>query len=120
MEIMRRILITLLCMVSLSAYAQHTVVVNPDGTHSVVINNGTTSTIVNSDGTHSTAIKNGNTTTIVNPDGTHSIAINNGNTTTVVNPDGTHSVVIKNGESATKDKQKWKKRRVPKSKDKKE
>lgn len=101
MEIMRRIFITLLCMVSLSAYAQHTVVVNPDGTHSVVINNG-------------------NTSTIVNPDGTHSIAINNGNTTTIVNPDGTHSVVIKNGESATKDKPKWKKRRVPKSKDKKE
>ena len=98
---MRRILLSLLCMLSLSAYAQHTVVVNPDGTHSIAINNGNTSTIVNPDGTHSTAIKNGNTTTIVNPD-------------------GTHSVVLKNGESATKDKPKWKKLRVPKSKDKKE
>ena len=88
-------------MVSYSAYAQHTVIVNPDGTHSVVINNGTTSTIVNSNGTLS-------------------IAINNGNTSTIVNPYGTHSVVIKNGESATKDKPKWKKLRVPKSKDKKE
>ena len=88
-------------MVSYSAYAQHTVIVNPDGTHSIAINNGTTSTIINPDGTHSTAIKNGNTTTIVNPD-------------------GTHSVVIKNGEGTTKDKPKWKKLRVPKSKDKKE
>ena len=101
MDIMRRILISLLCMVSLSAYAQNTVVINPDGTHSVVINHGTTSTIVNPDGTHSTAIKNGSTTTIVNPD-------------------GTHTVVIKNGESTTKDKPKWGKRRTPKSKDKKE
>ena len=50
-------------MVSLSAYAQHAVVVNPDGTHS-------------------TAIHNGNSTTIVNPDGTHSVVINNGNSAT--------------------------------------
>ena len=47
-------------MVSLSVYAQHTVVVNPDGTHS-------------------TAIRNGNTTTIVNPDGTHTVIANNRN-----------------------------------------
>lgn len=57
---MRYILISLLCMVSLSVYAQHTVVVNPDGTHS-------------------TAIRNGNTTTIVNPDGTHTVIANNRN-----------------------------------------
>ena len=45
---MRRILLSLLCMVSLSAYAQHAVVVNPDGTHSVVINNGNSATKDNS------------------------------------------------------------------------
>ena len=144
---MRRILLSLLCMVSLSAYAQHTVVVNPDGTHSVVINNGNTSTIVNPNGTHSTAIHNGNTTTIVNPDGTHSTAvqngnisiivnpngthstaIHNGNTTTIVNPDGAHSIAVhngtntvitNNGNEATKDKPKWKIKRASKSKDKK-
>ena len=113
---MRRILISLLCMVSLSASAQHTVVVNPDGTHSIAINHGKTSTIVN----HSTAINHGRTSTIINSDGTHSVAINHGNTSTIVNPDGTHSVVIKKGKRATKDKPKWEKWRAPKSKDKKE
>ena len=96
--IMRRVLLSLLCMVSLSAYAQHTVVVNPDGTHS-------------------TAIHNGNTTTIVNPDGSHSPAIHNGNSITIVNPDGTHTVVMNNGNSATKGNPKWKKWRTLKSKD---
>ena len=97
---MRRILLSLLCMVSLSAYAQQTIVVNPDGTHSVVINNG-------------------NSATIVNPNGTHSTAIHNGNSSIIVNPDGTHSVVINNGNSATKDNPKWKKWRTRKSKNKK-
>ena len=64
---MKPILTCLLFFIGLSAYAQHTVVVNPDGTHSVIINNGNVSTIVNPDGTHSTAIMNGNSTTIVNP-----------------------------------------------------
>ena len=65
---MRRILLSLLCMVCLSAYAQHTVVVNPDGTHSVAINTA------------------GNSATIVHPDGTHTISINTGNSATKVNP----------------------------------
>ena len=41
---MKRILLCLLCFMSLSAYAQHTVVVNPDGTHSTVIENGSNNT----------------------------------------------------------------------------
>lgn len=86
-------------MVSLSAYAQHTVVVNPDGTHSLVINSG-------------------NITTIVNPDGTHSTGIHSGNSTTIVNPDGINTVVIKNEKSATKVNPKWKKWRTRKSKEK--
>lgn len=97
---MRRILLILLCMVSYSAYAQHTVIVNPDGSHSV-------------------AIHNGNSTTIVNPDGTHSTAIHNGNSTTIINPDGTHTVVINNGNSEAKDNPKWKKWWTRKSKIKK-
>ena len=118
---MKRILLSLLCMVSLSAYAQHTVVVNPDGTHSVVINNGNSATIVNPDGSHSTAIlqHNGNSAIIVNPDGTHSTATHNGNDATIVNPDGTHSVFINNGNSASKDNPKWKKWWTRKSKNKK-
>ena len=54
---------------SLSAYAQHTVVVNPDGTHSIAIQTGVSTTIVNPDGTHSTVIENGNDITIANPKG---------------------------------------------------
>ena len=53
-------------MVSLSAYAQHTVVVNPDGTHSVAIHNGNTTTIVNSDGTHTVIANNRNSATQTN------------------------------------------------------
>ena len=83
---MRRLLLSLLCTVSLSAYAQHTVVVNPDGTHSIAINNGNTSTIVNPNGTHSTAIHNGNSTILVNPDGAHTVVIDNENSATKVNP----------------------------------
>lgn len=116
--IMRRILLSLLCLVSLSAYAQHTVIVNPDGTHSTAIRNGNTTTIVNSNGTHSTAIHNGNTTTIINSNGTHSTAIRNGNTTTIVNSNGTHTVVVNNGNRATNVNPKWKKWRTPKSNDK--
>ncbi len=84
----KRALICLLSFVGLSAYAQHTVVVNPDGTHTVVVNNGNVSTVVNPDATHSTVITNGDLTTIVNPDGTHSTAITNGNNTTVAHHKG--------------------------------
>ena len=49
---------------SLSAYAQHTVIVNPDGTHSVAIQTGSNITVVNPDGTHTTFIETGNENTI--------------------------------------------------------
>ena len=73
------------------------VIVNADGTHSVVVNNGSTSTIVNSNGTHATAINNGSTSTVVNSNGTHSTAFHNGNTSVIVNPNGTHSTAFHNG-----------------------
>ncbi len=82
---------------SLSAYAQHTVLVNPDGTHSVAIQTGSNITVVNPDGSHSTGIQTGNIITVVNPDGTHSTGILTGSSTTIVNPDGTHTTVIENG-----------------------
>lgn len=49
-----------------------TVIMNPDGTVSTVVNNGTTSTIFHPNGTHSTVVNNGATSTIFHPDGTHS------------------------------------------------
>ncbi len=98
---MKRILLFLLCLMSLSAYAQHTVVVNPDGTHSVAIQTGSNITVVNPDGTHSTAIQTGSNITVVNPDGTHSTGILTGSSTTIVNPDGTHTTVIENGNDNT-------------------
>lgn len=52
---------------SLSAYAQHTVVVNPDGTLSTDIQTGSITTIVNPNGTHTTVIENGDDITIANP-----------------------------------------------------
>lgn len=72
------------------------VAVNSDGTHSHIINNGSTSIIVNPNGTHSTAFNNGNTSIIVNPNGTHSTAFRNGNTSVVFNPNGTTSTVFHN------------------------
>ncbi len=98
---MKRILLCLLCLMSLSAYAQHTVVVNPDGTHSVAIQTGSNITVVNPNGTHSTGIQTGNNITVVNPDGTHSTGILAGSSTTIVNPDGTHTTVIENGNDNT-------------------
>ena len=80
---------------SLSAYAQHTVIVNPDGTHSVAIQTGSNITVVNPDGTHSTGMLTGSSTTIVNPDGTHTTVIENGsNNITALNRDFLDRVVV--------------------------
>lgn len=80
---------------SLSAYAQHTVAVNPDGTHSVAIQTGSNITVVNPDGSHSTGIQTGSNTTIANPDGTHTTFIENGNdNTTARNRDILDRVVV--------------------------
>ena len=92
---MKRILLCLLCLMSLSAYAQHTVIVNPDGTHSVAIQTGSNITVVNPDGTHSTGILTGSSTTIFNPDGTHTTVIENGNDNTIaLNKDSLDRVVV--------------------------
>lgn len=81
---------------SLSAYAQHTVVVNPDGTHSAAIQTGNNITVVNPNGTHSTGIQTGSSTTIVNPDGTHTTVIENGsNNITALNRDFLDRVVVR-------------------------
>ena len=79
---------------SLSAYAQHTVLVNPDGTHSVAIQTGNNITVVNPDGTHSTGILTGSSTTIVNPDGTHTTFIETGNDNTIALKKDTLDMVV--------------------------
>ncbi|MGV3706361.1 MAG: hypothetical protein ACO1NU_13380 [Arcticibacter sp.] len=66
---------------SYSAIGQAQIIVNPDGTHSVVTGN----IVVNPNGTHSIIAGN----IVVNPDGTHSVVAGN----VVVNPNGTHSVL---------------------------
>ena len=93
---MKRILLCLLCFMSLSTYAQHTVLVNPDGTHSVAIQTGSNITVVNPDGSHSTGILTGSSTTIVNPNGTHTTVIENGNYNTIaLNKDSLDRVVVR-------------------------
>ena len=72
---MKSYLILVNLILSGSIYAQSpTVVVNPDGTHSVMHKAGGTAVIVNPNGTHS-VVHNANTSTpvIINPDGTHTI-----------------------------------------------
>jgi hypothetical protein len=75
------------------ARAQVSIIVNPDGTHSVLHQNGNTGVVVNPNGTHS-VIPNTDTnpTVLVNPNGTHSIIQRTGNTATVTGPKGTHTV----------------------------
>lgn len=61
---------------------QAQIVVNPDGSHSIVAGN----VAINPDGTHSVIMGN----IAINPNGTHSAIMGN----TVVNPNGTHSVIV--------------------------
>lgn len=100
-EFMRRLFLLLLLFVAFENVKAQTVVVNPDGTHSIIIDNGSTKTIVNPDGTHTTIIDNGSTKIIVNPDGTHSTVIDNDSIKTIVNPDRTNSTVVDNDSTKT-------------------
>jgi len=99
--IMKKILFVFTFVALLNNIRAQTIIVNPDGTHSIMIDNGVTKTIVHPNGTHSTVIDNGTTKTIVNPDGTHSTVIDNGITKTIVNPNGTHSTIIDKGTTKT-------------------
>lgn len=73
-------LLFILLVVFTASYGQG-VIVNPDGTHSVV----TGSIIVNPNGTHSTI----HGSVVVNPNGTHSILTGS----TLINPNGTTSIL---------------------------
>ena len=100
MNIIKSLLIVSVFSLATAHVQAQTIVVNPDGTHTIAINHGATSTIINSNGTHSHAINHGNHTVIVNPNGTHSTAIHHGGTSTIVNPDGTHSTAINHGNTS--------------------
>ncbi|MBX0292338.1 hypothetical protein K3G63_17965 [Hymenobacter sp. HSC-4F20] len=86
---------TILLLGSLTAaQAQTSVVVNPDGTHSVLHQTGSSAVLVNPNGTH-TVVPNveSNPTVIVNPDGTHSVLHRHGSTNLLVTPNGAHQVL---------------------------
>lgn len=68
---------------------QAQIVVNPDGSHSVVAGN----VVINPNGTHSVIAGN----VMVNPNGTHSVITGN----IVVNPNGTHSVLVGNAPASS-------------------
>lgn len=83
----------LLLLVGRYAIAQ-SILVNPDGTHSVIHDHGATSVVINPNGTHSIVFNNGSTSIMVNPDGTHSTILRHGNTGTLIHPNGMHSVFV--------------------------
>jgi hypothetical protein len=90
-----------LCFSALSLFVgcyavAQSIVVNPDGTHSIMVHTGNVSALVNSNGSHSTVINRGSTAIIVNPDGTHSTAFNQGSISLIVGPTGMHSTVFNN------------------------
>lgn len=95
------ILSFLLCATGV-ARAQVSIIVNPDGTHSVLHQNGNTGVVVNPDGSHSVLHQNGSTAVLVNPNGTHSVVPNTDtNPTVLVNPNGTHSIIQRTGSITT-------------------
>lgn len=94
---MKLLVLFFFAMLSSGLHAQ-SVIVNPDGTHSVVIDHGVHKIIVNPDGTHSLAVSPGTGNILVNPDGTHSKVIGEGNSKIIVNPNRTHSILAKQGD----------------------
>ena len=92
---MIRLLIASVLVLLVGRYAiAQSILVNPDGTHSVIHDHGATSIVINPNGTHSVVFNNGSTSIMVNPDGTHSTIVRNGNTGTVIHPNGMHSVFV--------------------------
>src|SRR5688572_33241663 len=93
--IMNRQLIASVLLVLVGRYAiAQSILVNPDGTHSVIHDHGATSVVINPNGTHSVVFNNGSTSIMVNPDGTHSTILRHGNTATLIHRNGMHSVFV--------------------------
>ena len=88
-----------LCFSALSVFVgcyavAQSIIVNQDGTHSIMVNTGNASTLINPNESTSTVINHGSTSIIVNPDGTHSTAFNHGNVSIIVGPTGMHSTMV--------------------------
>ncbi|RPD47092.1 hypothetical protein DNI29_13145 [Hymenobacter sediminis] len=83
---------TLLLLGSLTAaQAQTSVVINPDGTLSVLEQTGGSAVLINPNGTHSMVPNaDSNPTVVVNPDGTNSMLHRHGGTNLLVTPSGSH------------------------------
>ena len=94
---MKLLAVLFFAMLSSGLYAQ-SIIVNPDGTHSVVHEHGDNQVIVNPNGTHAVIMGSGTSKIMVNPDGTHSLIIGDGNSKIIVNPSGTHSILSKQGD----------------------
>lgn len=95
---MKTHLILVACfLMSASLFAQISVQVNSDGTHTVLHRHGNTIIGINPDGSQSIMHQNGNMITGINSDGTHSTGHVNGNMLVMVNSNGTHSTAIVNG-----------------------
>jgi hypothetical protein len=71
------------------------VIVHPNGTHSVIHKAGDNSVIVGPDGRHTVVMgsKESGTKTIIHPDGRHSVMLSTGTNSLIVNPEGTHTVI---------------------------
>jgi len=89
---MKALVILFFVMLSSGLYAQ-TVIVNPDGTHSVVHDLGDTKVVVNPNGTHSVILGSDTNKIMINPNGTHSQIFGVGNSKIIINPNGTHSIL---------------------------
>ena len=99
---MIRLLIASVLVLLVGRYAiAQSILVNPDGTHSVIHDHGATSIVINPNGTHSVVFNNGPTSIMVNPDGTHSTILRNGNTGTIIHPNGRHSIFVTDSLPAT-------------------
>ncbi|WP_125921617.1 hypothetical protein [Hymenobacter lapidarius] len=98
---MKRYLLLALVLYAGSVQAQVSVLVNPEGTHSVIHQNGNSGVVVNPNGTHSILTQTGNTAIITNSNGTTTVIPDlSANPTVIVNADGTHSVLHRNGNTA--------------------
>ena len=83
---MKILLLTLFTFVILQTANSQTVIVNPDGTHSVSASHGAHSVVINPDGTHSIGVKHGLHTIVIKPEGTHSVGVQHGIHTINVDP----------------------------------
>lgn len=93
---MKVLVILFFLLIPVGLFAQ-SVMIYPDGTHSVVHDHGIHKVIVNPDGTHAVVVDLGTNNILVNPDGTHSQIIDHRNSNIIVNSNGTHSILAKRG-----------------------